>query len=57
MGTIPKPQIPNSLYLCWRCMKRFEAPPKSRQMCPDKRCGKGGGIVSKIVETVSKEAK
>lgn len=48
--TIPKPQVPNSLYLCWRCMKRFEAPPKGKQMCPDAKCCKGGGITTKIQE-------
>lgn len=53
--TIPKPQVPNSLYLCWRCMKRFEAPPKGKQMCPDSKCCKGGGISTKILEVADEE--
>lgn len=55
---IPKPQFPNSRYLCWRCMKPFEAASvkgKAKQLCPNAKCGKGGGIVTKIVEVVGKE--
>lgn len=55
--SIPKPQVPHSLYLCWRCMKRFPAGHKGKQACPDQKCGKGGGIVTKIVEKFVKEAK
>ena len=46
-----------SLYLCWRCMKRFVAPPKGRQTCPgpDKACARGGGVSSRIVADYREE--
>ncbi len=41
-----------SVYLCWRCMRRFEAAAKSKGKipCPNGKCNRGGGITTKIAE-------